>query len=309
MNRIADWLRLLADDTRLRILHLLHQEPLTVAELQDILGLGQSSVSGHLGKLKRADIIHDVAEGAARRYRLRDDWPKAWTTAWSTVSELSKTDAEIIGDHRRLEELRAARGQSWVERMAGSLDREYAPGRTWNTLAHGILQLIDIGVVLDVGAGDGAMINLFAPRSQQLICVDPSPHMITAGESRIRDGGFSNVRYLEGQAESLPIDANSCDVVPFIQSLQYISDPAAALREAERVLAPGGIMLGLTLHAHDHQEAIRYGHKHMGFRPGQIAEWSSHFEQYTCYELPAETRPPRFQSLVFSGRKPKSSAN
>ena len=70
---IGDHLRLLADETRLRVLHLLTEEPLTVAELQDVLELGQSSISGHLAKLKQAGLTHDVPEGSARRYRLRDD--------------------------------------------------------------------------------------------------------------------------------------------------------------------------------------------------------------------------------------------
>jgi DNA-binding transcriptional ArsR family regulator len=73
MPAVSDLLRLLADDTRLRILHLLTVEPLTVAELQEVLDLGQSSISGHLAKLKSAGLIHDVAEGSARRYRLRED--------------------------------------------------------------------------------------------------------------------------------------------------------------------------------------------------------------------------------------------
>ena len=70
---IGDHLRLLADETRLRVLRLLAEEPLTVAELQDVLELGQSSISGHLAKLKQAGLTHDVPEGSARRYRLRED--------------------------------------------------------------------------------------------------------------------------------------------------------------------------------------------------------------------------------------------
>ena len=47
-------LRLLADETRLRLLVLLEEEELSVAELQEILGMGQSRISTHLAQLKRA---------------------------------------------------------------------------------------------------------------------------------------------------------------------------------------------------------------------------------------------------------------
>src|SRR5688572_13930556 len=154
---IGDHLRLLADETRLRVLHLLAEEPLTVAELQDVLELGQSSISGHLAKLKQAGLTHDVPEGSARRYRLRDDLDGVLKAAWIAVRSLSESEPQFAADRKRLASLRERRGSSWVERVAGSLHREYAPGRTWESLCHGLVRLADFGRCVDVGAGDGAM--------------------------------------------------------------------------------------------------------------------------------------------------------
>src|ERR1051326_1975644 len=63
MTSTINLLRLLADPTRLRLMLLLEQEELSVAELQQILGMGQSRISGHLAQLKRAGIVADRRAG------------------------------------------------------------------------------------------------------------------------------------------------------------------------------------------------------------------------------------------------------
>ena len=63
MTSTINFLRLLADPTRLRLLLLLEQEELSVAELQDIMGMGQSRISSHLAQLKRAGVVEDAARG------------------------------------------------------------------------------------------------------------------------------------------------------------------------------------------------------------------------------------------------------
>ena len=73
MSDLSEWLRLLGDPSRLRLMHLLSHEPLTVSELQQLLGSSQSSMSGHLAKLRQAGFVHAITEGSANRYRLRDD--------------------------------------------------------------------------------------------------------------------------------------------------------------------------------------------------------------------------------------------
>src|SRR5437868_15384393 len=63
MPSTINFLRLIADPTRLRLLLLLEQEELSVAELQEILGMGQSRISSHLAQLKRAGAVIDRRAG------------------------------------------------------------------------------------------------------------------------------------------------------------------------------------------------------------------------------------------------------
>ena len=305
MTAIGDYLRLLADETRLRVLHVLEIEPLTVAELQDVLDLGQSSISGHLSKLKSAGLIHDLAEGSARRYRLREDADPRLRSSWASVREVSRQEPQFVTDRERLEAHLHTRGTSWVDRVAGSLHREYAPGRTWESLCHGLLAFADFGRCLDIGAGDGAMADLIVPHATSLTCVDPSPAMVAAGRERTRglSSGGQAVRWLLAQAERLPLADATVDSVLFLQSLQYVDEPAIALGEAARVLAPGGQLLVVTLARHDHPESERYGHRHRGFGTDELKRWCKGLGGTSVYALPAETRTPRFQTLVLSARK------
>ena len=76
MASILKSLRLAADPTRLRLLLLLQQEELSVAELQEILAKGQSHISTHLSQLKQAGLVTDRRTGKNAFYRLQA--PAEW---------------------------------------------------------------------------------------------------------------------------------------------------------------------------------------------------------------------------------------
>lgn len=304
MPPLGDHLRLFADDTRLRILHLLASEPLTVAELQTVLDLSQSSISGHLAKLKTASLILDLAEGSARRYRLREDAPARLRAAWDAVRALSHDDPAQAADRERLDSVRAQRAGSWVDRVAGELHRAYAPGRTWDALCHGLIRFARFGRCVDVGAGDGALLELLAPQADSVLCVDPNERMVEAGLQRAKTLKLANVSWKLARGEQLPLPDGSQDSVLFLQSLQYIEDPAAALAEATRVLAPGGQLLVLTLAKHGYAEADAFGHRHHGFTPEQLRRWTGRLAQHRHDILPPEAKAPRFQAVVLTCRKP-----
>ncbi|MGA3082950.1 MAG: metalloregulator ArsR/SmtB family transcription factor, partial [Terracidiphilus sp.] len=71
MPSIIKILRVLADPNRLRILLLLGGEELSVAELQEILVMGQSTISTHLSQLKQASLVEDRRTGKSSLYRLK----------------------------------------------------------------------------------------------------------------------------------------------------------------------------------------------------------------------------------------------
>src|SRR5438309_1508640 len=127
-------LRTLSDPTRVRLLAALREEELTVAELQRVLDVPQSRVSTHLARLKEAGLALDRTDGAHRYYRLAEgSMPQAAKVAWGALSGSLDHDPQLERDRRNKDAVLSSRqsGDSWVDRVAGSLDRHYSPGRTW----------------------------------------------------------------------------------------------------------------------------------------------------------------------------------
>jgi ubiquinone/menaquinone biosynthesis C-methylase UbiE len=89
--------------------------------------------------------------------------------------------------------------------------------------------------VVDIGCGGGALARALAARGARVTGVETSETQLAEARSRA-DG----VRYLIGRAESLPLPDASVDVALFMRTLHHVPAPAA-LREAWRVLRPGGV--------------------------------------------------------------------
>jgi ArsR family transcriptional regulator len=296
-------LRVLADETRQRILHLLTQGGALVGELQQVLDSSQSSASAHLAKLRSIGLVHDVAEGTARRYQLHDAPPQLTSDLWQTVYHATAQQALIRSDRHRLEDLRQQDQQSWVERVAGHLDNSYAPGRTWAAIAGALVHLCSLGDCCDIGAGDGALLELLLPRCTSLTAIEPAAAMREAAEKRLSALGAPNLTIIDGRGESVPVASGVFDTVLFLQSLQFIQQPQQAIIEARRLLRPDGRLLIATLNQHDFADAGRYGHLHRGFSEKDLRNWLSDWDDIHCSLLPAEHRAPHFQPLIITAKR------
>ena len=166
----SSMLRLLADPTRVRLLALLEGEELTVAELAAVLHLAQPRVSTHLAKLKEAGLVRDRRAGVSAYYRANAEGDEHQHALIASLRE-NIDDALLREDAARLPAVLAnrARAEGWADTVAGDMERHYSPGRTWETLARGMTQLVETGDVLDVASGDGVLAELLAPRARSIV--------------------------------------------------------------------------------------------------------------------------------------------
>src|SRR6202163_289241 len=93
MASILKSLRLLADPSRVRIVLLLEREELSVAELQEILNMGQSTISTHLSQLKQAGLVEDRRIGKSNLYRLSPNGSEAILTGLLAQAREETTEA------------------------------------------------------------------------------------------------------------------------------------------------------------------------------------------------------------------------
>ena len=298
-------LRLLADPTRVRLLALLEQEELTVAELAAVLHLAQPRVSTHLAKLKEAGLVRDRRAGVSAYYRANNEGDQAQHDLLATL-RASIDDALLREDAARVPGVLAnrAREEGWADTVAGDMERHYSPGRTWETLARSLLQLLATGDVLDIASGDGITAELLAPHAHSIVCVDSSERVVEAAAKRLK--AFGNVRVIQGDMHSLELGEQRFDLVLMLHALTYAEHPALAVAEAARLLRPGGRLLAVTLGRHDHRAAVEpFDHRNLGFSHAQLDHHArgAGLEVLSCNRLSRERKAPHFEVISLLARK------
>ncbi|MEO8810866.1 MAG: metalloregulator ArsR/SmtB family transcription factor [Rhodanobacter sp.] len=299
-------LRLLADPTRVRLLALLEREELTVAELAAVLHLAQPRVSTHLAKLKEAGLVRDRRAGVSAYYRANNEGEEAQHDLLVSL-RASIDDAILREDAARLPGVLAsqAREDGWADTVAGDMERHYSPGRTWETLARSLLQLLGTGDVLDIASGDGVTAELLAPHAHSIVCVDSSERVVEAAARRLEP--FSNVRVIQGDMHELELGEQRFDLVLMLHALTYAEDPARAVAQAARVLRPAGRLLAVTLGQHDHRAAVApFDHLNLGFTCAQLDSHArdAGLEVISCNRLSRERKAPHFEVISLLARKP-----
>src|SRR6188768_694051 len=262
-----DALTLLGDENRIRLCALLRDRELCVTDLVRVTGIAQSRVSTHLGRLREAGLVRDRRKGPQSFYGLvADSLPAAVRTCLDEIA--ASGDPTLDGDQERLRELEAERRGDVPEHL-DDLEREYSPGRSWQSLTVGIAALLRLGDVLDVGSGDGAAAAALAPYCRSLTCVDTNERLI--GVARERLARHANVRAQVADAHALPFDDAAFDSVLVFHTLTYAENPARVLKECARVLRPGGRLVVLCLDEHRQSDVTaRYGERHPGFSPRSV---------------------------------------
>jgi ArsR family transcriptional regulator len=185
------------------------------------------------------------------------------------------------------------------------MERQYSPGRTWEAMSRALIELLDLGAVLDIASGDGVLAELLARRAASVTCLDYSQTVIAAARKRLAAQG--NVDFQVGDMHALPFAAARFDQVFLLHALTYSHTPATALAEAARVLRPGGRLTLATIARHEHAATVAaYDHVNLGFEVEQIATWlrAAGLTVHDCALRAREPQPPYFRLITASAGKP-----
>lgn len=275
MERLLSSLRAVAEPTRLRLLALAARGSFCVMEFTEILGQSQPRLSRHLKLLCDCGLLDRVREGANVWFTLPGGDEGA--LARDLVARLPADDAILESDRRQVVRVLAERervasesfrskGADWDEMRALDLPAQ-AVEEALSRMALGV----ERGRLLDIGTGTGRVLELLAPHFRLALGVDASKQMLALARARLAKLDLAHCTVRLADMYRLPLADASFDTAVLQMVLHYAEDPAGAVAEAARVLAPGGrlIVIDLAPHARDDLTAKR-AHRWPGFSDASI---------------------------------------
>ncbi|MEL7130437.1 MAG: metalloregulator ArsR/SmtB family transcription factor [Pseudomonadota bacterium] len=281
IDRYVEMLRAVGEPNRLRILALLRHGELAVGELVQITGQSQPRLSHHLKALSSNGLVERLPEGSWVFYGLPASGEERQFLD-SVFSQLDCSAVEFSRDVAKLKDVqskRALAAASYFEEIAKTWDTIRALHFSDEAIETALLNAAGTGPferIVDIGTGTGRMLALFADRAGRLDGIDFSHRMLTVARANLESAGISHAHVRHGSASALPYDDGSTDLVIIHQVLHYIDDPKPVIREAARILKPGGQLLVVDFAPHS-LEFLRdeHGHRRLGIRENAIDEWFS----------------------------------
>jgi ArsR family transcriptional regulator len=278
-GQAVEILRAAGEPTRLRILALLEREELAVLELCRVLDQSQPRVSRHLKLLAEAGLVERFPDGAWVFYRLVSGG-EAQALIRQLLDLIDADDPVLARDAERLESVRGERTTEAGEYFARNAARwdEIRSLYVSETAVEGaILEAAGPGPfkrLVDLGSGTGRMLTLLGPKSQQALGLDLSQQMLNIARSHVAEAGLERCELRHGDIFGTRLPAESADLVVVHQVLHYLADPAAAVREAARLVAKGGRLLIVDFAPHK-LEFLREQHQHrrLGFAEAEMERW------------------------------------
>lgn len=288
----------LADETRLRLMRLLVRFELNVGEIVAILNMGQSRISRHLRILVESGLL------TARRDGL-------WVFYSAQKSGMLSAIGPLIADCGPERDLALAR-EALDTRTRETRRFFNAIAPDWQAMRREVLGELDLDALIlsrlprcqtaaDLGCGPGELLSALSAKAANLIGVDASQAMLDLAR---RKDALASASLRVGELEHLPMADGEAQAAVLSLTLHHLSDPLAALREARRVLAPGGtlVVVDYLKHASELMRE-RFGDLWLGFDPQQMAAW---LEQSGFAVEATETKPVKLglELGIYAARRP-----
>jgi len=295
LDLMVDMLKAVAELTRLRILVLLTHGDLTVSDLTTILGQSQPRVSRHLKLLQEVAVIDRYQEGSWAYFRLADS-AACLDIVNFIIQKLAKDDILLAHDYERLQLIKRMRDEQAAAYFSANaaqwdaLRLLHVPDKAVEAALLRVVGQRPFQAMLDSGTGTGSLLKLFAPLYVRGVGIDINRDMLAVARVNLDKAGITHAQVRQGDVTALPVERESFDLVTIHQVLHFLDEPQAAVREAARVLRPGGRLVIVDFATHN-LEFLRSRHAHLrlGFSDMQMKSWVE--EAGLAYDLSEEFAP------------------
>jgi ubiquinone/menaquinone biosynthesis C-methylase UbiE/DNA-binding transcriptional ArsR family regulator len=317
-QKLVTALKAAAESTRLRILLLLAAGELNVKDLTQILGQSQPRISRHLKLLVESGLIERFRQGSWVYFHVSDR-SDGGKLVRRLLDAVDSRDPVLRRDSERAEALkreREASAQAYFREHAADWDRIralYVSESAVEEAISGALAGPPFKLLVDLGTGTGRILEVLAGRYERGLGLDVNQSMLAYARSKLKTAGLTHAEVRHGDIYNVALPAGAADAVVLHQVLHYLSEPAQAVREAARILAPGGRLLIVDFAPHD-IEALRdeQAHERLGFETEQVTGWLAEagLGSVETLSLAPETHDDRQQLTVsvWTARKPDDAA-
>ena len=275
-------LKCLADLTRMRLIALCQQGECSVTELANVIGQSQPRISQHLKMLCDAGLLARQRDGQRVYYRLPARGPLLHD-ARELLYLIPQDHSTFEDDSRRLRTIRGVHAlPNEVDRRQSAADR---------AVFRAILDMTvtaPVGALLDVGCGRGQILKLLASRASRAVGVDIDAEARLLARAELLLASVPNCSLRQGDMYRLPFADAEFDTIVLDDVLATAARPVAALREASRLLRPGGRLLLLTAVDNGNVDELRQS----------LAEWGQKAELRLARPRIATPKDPRWLLAV-----------
>jgi ArsR family transcriptional regulator len=272
-------LRAAAEPTRLRILALLTQGELSVKDLTRILSQSQPRISRHLKLMVEAGLIDRLRDGSWAYFHLVAHGDRGRLSD-ALLGAIDPLDPILERDRARAEMVKHERetaAQTYFQANAPEWDRIRSLHVAEDEVETAVRQALGdgpFGLLVDLGTGTGRMLELLSGCYERAIGFDINHSMLAYARSKLEQSSIVDASVRHGDLYEIALPDGAADAVIMHQVLHFLTDPARAMHEAARILAPGGRLIVVDFAPHA-MEFLRetYAHERLGFSKAQIAQW------------------------------------
>ena len=279
MSTALQYFKALSDQTRLRLMRVLRRHELSVNELVQLLGMGQSRISRHLKILADAGLLGGRRDGLWVFYRAAEEGSgRAFLAAMAPFLDEDAAARDDAAMAARIIEERARKTRQFFNTIAEDWDALNREVLGDFDLAEAVCAAVpaNCGVAADLGCGTGVVLERLRFHARELIGVDGSPRMLELARRRFAAAGEpggdeAHVSLRIGELEHLPLRDGEAHFACINLVLHHLSEPLPALREIRRILRPGGLLLATDFDKHGNERMRKdYGDRWLGFDEGAL---------------------------------------
>jgi len=248
--------RLLGEPRRLRLLGLTSEDELSIGELAELTGEAQPNVSKHLKLLREAGLVAVRRQGTRVFARLSAgaNGDPVLADAICSGRELCAQDGSLD----RIADIIRARDEdarAFFARPAD--DGSPPPAGDWPAYLTAFRTLLPRRqLAVDVGTGDGSLVELLAPLFHRVVAVDRSEEQLKAAGRRLAGRSYEHVELIQAEYDDPAIadrirNLGGADVVFAVRLLHHAPKPRQAVSLLASLVRPGGHVVVIDYGAHD----------------------------------------------------------